>query len=278
MGEIDRDVALEIQLRAMRDFLELVARSSESALVIERRGVTGSVVPRCPRRSVPNSVIYRDWAELAARLDDLASVYENAGVDAWTVWAPEFDRDAIAALERAGHHFDGNPAAMVAELDGFEAPPVGDLDWDDEAEIETVARLNNSAYGHSDDDGFGGALHDRPEGIGARFYQARIDGEPACVVVTIDHAAMPGAVGADCGIYFVATDARHRGRGLTTRLLGTALAQARERGCVTSSLQASPMGFPIYERLGYRSYYRWNLYERRRRIRHGSAGYRLAGA
>lgn len=269
MGEgeiaIDRAAALEIQLRAMRDCLEFMGRSADSSLVMERDGVVAAVSPACPDRSIVNSVVYRDGASLIAHLDDLAMAYAGAGIAAWTVWAPEFDRTTIAALERAGHHFDGNPAAMVLDLDGYHPPPVGDLDWDAEATIETIARLNDSAYGHTPEEGFGRAFEQRPDGLDLRMYQARVDGETACVLATIDHGAGPGMPGPDCGIYWVATDARYRGRGLTTRLLGLVLAKARARGCITSSLQASAMGHAIYERLGYRTYYRWNMYERRRR-------------
>jgi GNAT superfamily N-acetyltransferase len=265
MGEIDRDSALEIQLRAMRDCLEFMGRSADSSLVIERDGIIASMTPICPDRSIVNSVVYRDGASLTAQLNDLAMAYAGAGIAAWTVWAPEFDRFTIAVLERAGHSFDGNPAAMVLDLERLEPPPVGDLDWYDEATMDDVARLNDAAYGHTPATGFGRAFRQRPEGLDLRLYQARVEGEAACVLATIDHAPAPAMAGPDCGIYFVATDERFRGRGLTTRLLGLALDQARERGCATSSLQSSAMGYPIYERLGYRTYYRWNMYERRRR-------------
>ena len=41
---------------------------------------------------------------------------------AWTVWVPEFDREAVELLEAAGHVFDGSPMAMSVELEGFERP------------------------------------------------------------------------------------------------------------------------------------------------------------
>ena len=44
---------------------------------------------------------------------------------------------------------------------------------------------------------------------------------------------------------------------------GAAMVEARERGMRTSSLQASAMGSPIYERLGYEPYFRFHLLERR---------------
>ena len=53
-----------------------------------------------------------------------------------------------------------------------------------------------------------------------------------------------------------------RGRRLASRLLTAALLEARERGMKTSSLQASALGSPIYERLGYRTYFRFHIMER----------------
>ncbi len=53
-----------------------------------------SVVPAIPDRSIVNSVAYRDADSLAAALDELAAEYDEAGVEAWTVWVPEDDRDA----------------------------------------------------------------------------------------------------------------------------------------------------------------------------------------
>jgi len=54
-----------------------------------------------------------------------------------------------------------------------------------------------------------------------------------------------------------------RGRGLAAGLLHRALADARERGCRTSTTQATTMGRPVYERIGYRDLGPVHMYERR---------------
>jgi ribosomal protein S18 acetylase RimI-like enzyme len=66
-----------------------------------------------------------------------------------------------------------------------------------------------------------------------------------CVALTL-------TVGDDLGIHYVATEASHRRRGLASRLLRALLAAAREKGLRTATLQASPDGLSVYERLGFR--------------------------
>jgi GNAT superfamily N-acetyltransferase len=260
---IDRERALAIQQRAMRDWIRQLAASSPRSRLFESRGVTAAITPAVPDRSIPNSVNYSDTDALIASLDELAALYDEAGVNAWTVWAPDFDREAIAALDAAGHAFDGKPAAMVLELDRLDPPDLGGLDYDADADMETLGRINDAAYGIAQGQGMAHNV-ERPEDLDLRIYQARLRGEVACVLNTIDHEPLDGADGPDCGIYFVATLATARGRGLATRLLAAALVEALGRGCATSSLQSSEMGEPIYAGLGYRPHFRFHMYERRR--------------
>jgi GNAT superfamily N-acetyltransferase len=263
VSEIDRDTAHAIQLRAFRDFLEMMSGGSPGARLFERDGVVGSVVPAVPTRSVANSVSFRDATALAAAHEDLTAAYEEAGVEAWTVWVPDFDREAIELLERARHVYDGHPAAMVLDLAELAPRDLGDLDYGPADSMPLLGELNDRAYGYFDSDGYAPAFAQLPTDPPVRPYLARLDGEPACALVTIEHQPVDGADGPDCGIYWVATPEEYRGRGLSGRLLWAALIEARERGCATSSLQASPMGEPIYAKLGYRSPYRYALYERR---------------
>jgi len=57
----------------------------------------------------------------------------------------------------------------------------------------------------------------------------------------------------DVSVQYVATDARFRRRGLAAQVVGAALADARDDGVRTATLQASPDGFGVYERLGFRT-------------------------
>lgn len=58
--------------------------------------------------------------------------------------------------------------------------------------------------------------------------------------------------GGDAEVNFVATVPEARGRGLAGSLMTLALDDARERGRVTTTLVATKLGRPVYERMGYR--------------------------
>jgi GNAT superfamily N-acetyltransferase len=253
---MDRPAAIDLQRRVLTAFVRVLGGGSEGSAVFERDGVIASVVPAVPERSVINSVVYRDTESLRSAIDDLARTYEEAGVLAWTVWVPETERDAAAALEAAGHVLDGRPTAMLLDLAGLPEPERDDLDWDAAASPADVGRVNDLAYGLRVGS-FGGALTRLPPDLPLRLYQARVEGEPACVLGTLDD-------GDDCGVYLVATLSDHRGRGLARRLLHIALAESRERGCLTSTLQSSNLGYPVYERLGYEPVCALEMWERRK--------------
>jgi GNAT superfamily N-acetyltransferase len=245
----------ERMYRSFAQVLRINAEGNDSAWMLEPDGVVAAVTPSSPERSVFNSVFCERPEALAAALDELAGAYEEAGVRAWTVWVPEQDRRSAALLEAAGHKLDANPTAMVLDLADLADPQPGDLDWEPEAPIEDVWRINDLAYGY-DPGTFERGIGTPPEDS-YRFYAARVEGRPSCVVGTMD-------VGGDCGVYWVATLPKARGWGLTTRLMHLALAEGRERGCDVSTLQATRLGAPIYERLGYRDIGTLQMWERRR--------------
>jgi GNAT superfamily N-acetyltransferase len=232
-----------------------LATSAPRGHTIELPGVMASVMPSAPERSVINCVVYEDAARLAQSLDTVADGYDRAGVRAWTVWVPLGEPAATEALGRAGHVLDASPRAMVLELGAFTGEPDPGLVLAEHPTFKEVGRLNDLAYGVPGD--FERGLDGVPTDA-FRVYLALAEGEPACSLVTYD-------VGGDCGVYIVATAPAAQGRGLATAVMTRALADARERGCVTSSLQATARGRPLYERLGYKDLGAIEMWERRRR-------------
>lgn len=241
----------------MREFVQFLAAASPGAHLIEDHGVSAAVVPATPRRSIVNSAVFTDAAGLAAAWPALDDAYAEAGIGAWAVWVPEPGEDAIALLGERGHRFDGDPVAMVLELDRFEPSGRELAEWDDRATFEEIGRTNDEAYGSDEEYGLRRAFGAPPPGLPLRAYRALAGGEVASVMVTLDH-------GDDLGVYWVATPPRFRGIGLAGGLLERALIAARERGMRTSSLQSSRLGEPVYRRLGYEPAFRYRLYERRR--------------
>jgi GNAT superfamily N-acetyltransferase len=236
----------------MAGVFSCLARRASNGHALELDGVTAAVVPACAARSVVNCVTYSRAEALATQLERIAHEYDRAGVRAWTVWVPEQDREAARLLEGAGHVLDARPAAMVRSLEGI-APPGVDLDLM-EPDMAAAARVNDQAYGFPGD--FERAFQSVPPEP-AHLYLVRSDGVPACTVLTYEEHR-------ECGIYLVATLPEARGRGLATALMAHALIEARGRGSVTSSLQATARGRPIYERLGYRDIGTVHMWERRR--------------
>lgn len=81
-------------------------------------------------------------------------------------------------------------------------------------------------------------------------FNAYIDGEvasTAALIVSEDVA----------GVYNVATPEAFRRRGLGEATTRAAVAEGARRGCALTTLQASEMGYPVYERMGYRTAVHW---------------------
>lgn len=241
-------------LASMRFFFPSVGEGSEGYRVLRLDGVLACVTPAVPERSLPNCVIYEGERDLEAAYDALQQGYEEAGVDAWTVWVPEYHERARHLLEDAGHVLDATPAAMIADLAEVEPPRPDDPGPDANPTWPDLGAINDLAYGTGDS--FARMLGGNPTDS-ADTYIARVDGTPAASVVTTDH-------GGDCAIWWVATIPEARGRGLAPGLMRRALAAGRERGCDVSTLQATKVGEPVYERLGYRAFGTVEMWERRK--------------
>jgi ribosomal protein S18 acetylase RimI-like enzyme len=126
---------------------------------------------------------------------------------------------------------------MAVILGDWQAPPV------ESPPLAVVGALNDRAYGQEDRLGPLIAAIADPR---VRTHGVRIDGHWTCVALTL-------RVGDDVSVQYVATDPAYRRRGLAARVIAGALAEARADGLRTATLQASPDGFGVYERLGFRT-------------------------
>jgi GNAT superfamily N-acetyltransferase len=201
-------------------------------------------------------VVYESQDALIAGLRTLARSYDDAGIKAWTVWTPEDDGDAIAALGDAGHKLDAQPVAMSIDLAELDEPPDIDHRKGDDL-IPVVGSINDRAY-PVEGEPFTRMMSRQPPGVTTN-YVADIDGEPAACLQILP-------VDGDALVLLVATVPEARGRGLASRLMQRALWDARESGCDISTLQATKLGEPVYARLGYKSHGALQMWEKRRQL------------
>jgi GNAT superfamily N-acetyltransferase len=241
-------------LASLRASCVWMTKGAHDSRLLELDGLIAAIVPATPDRSVLNSVVYERAEALEAKLEEIAAAYDAAGVRAWTVWVPETDTRTAQLLESAGHVLDASPRAMAMELVDLGAPPGPEPEWSGQWDPQAAGLVNDRAYG--DPDGlWASALGELPEGSG-HLYLARSNGEPASMVIVHDRDD-------DCVFWFAATIPEARGRGLVSGLLHRALSDARERGCRTTTTEATAMGRPVYERIGYRDLGALHMYERR---------------
>lgn len=243
---------LGLMFRGMRSFWSGFAWASRGGSALELPGVTAAIMPAMPERSVVNCVVYDHAEALRQGLDELAAAYDAAGVRAWTVWVHESDERAQAVLSAAGNVLDAEPMGQQRELTGLDPPATGDLELFRDPSPADFDPIVEASYGWP---GFADAIPEFPPEFHA--YVAQHDGRPACCLGIWD-------ADGDAHVQLVGTAPGARGRGLASRLLRLALVDARDRGCTTSTLQATAMGYPVYSRLGYRDLGRVQMWERRK--------------
>jgi GNAT superfamily N-acetyltransferase len=245
---------LELIRAGMPPLWRLMAERSDGS-VWEGDGTIATIFPSNPERSVFNSVFYEDGRTLIGSLEEIAEAYERAGVRAWTVWVPEADAETAAALEEAGHANDAQPRAMAMAISELRSPDADDsIAIRDELDMAEVGRLNEIAYGWPPGEFNVVAEADVPD---TYVHLASIEGETVGSVAGWDH-------GDDCEIIWVATLPEARGRGVSTLLMARAIEEAGKRGRLTTTLVATKLGRPVYERVGYRDFGAIKMWERRK--------------
>jgi GNAT superfamily N-acetyltransferase len=245
---------LQLIREGMPPFWRSIAERSGGS-TWEDGDVLAAVFPVAPERSVFNSVFYEDGERLLASLDRIAAEYDRAGVRAWTVWVPEADEPVAGGLADAGHLLDAEPRAMAMEISALKAPrPDEEIKLREERDMAEVARLNEIAYGwaRGEFDAVG-----RSEGPDTFAYFASIEGETVGTTVAWDHED-------DTQIAWVATVPEARGRGVASQLMARVVAEAGGRGRRTTTLVATKLGFPVYDKLGYRDFGALQMWERRK--------------
>jgi GNAT superfamily N-acetyltransferase len=197
--------------------------------------------------------------DAAATVDAVQAHYAGLGVAYSLVF-----RDAVApglsdACVAAGlvEHWQ-MPLMVLDPIPDDAAPPVAGLEVravTDESDVEPYGDVLSAGFGMP-----------RPlaaavmgaslllETPGFTGFLGVLDGQPVAasgVFVTGDVA----------GVYNVATVERARGRGVGAAITWAAALAGRDAGATRSILQASPMGEPVYTRMGYATPARYRQFE-----------------
>jgi ribosomal protein S18 acetylase RimI-like enzyme len=216
------------------------AAGARGAAVLRGPGVRSGVFPSGPERDVfNNALLERDLSPGAceAALDAMEGAYASASVDRYAAWVHESDEVMRAAITARGHTIAETTRAMATPLSDLRLPRP-------EIDLAPVAWADYVRFLE---------LFDVEPGL-----MAGVDPDAYHVVVTHDAdgaslaAALAFELDGDCGIYNVGTVEHARRRGLATALTAVLAHDAADRGCVTASLQATPMAERLYASVGFR--------------------------
>ena len=218
--------------------------------VIEADGLVASIVPNAPESPTLNAAVALQPDQAVAVLERLAERYARANVRRWGVWLDASATAAARALTDARMVVTAASPGMGAAIAALAITP----ETAHVADLSTVGKVNDRAYGNYDSR-LERTLAPLPNGI-LRAYRADIDGAAAAVAMALHHNR-------DCGVSFVATVPQARRRGLATNVMRQVLAEAREHGMTSTTLQATDIGERLYSNLGYRRLCVMQLWERR---------------
>lgn len=175
------------------------------------------------------------------------------------------DEDLIEAAERAGLQNAYATPEMVLTGCGDETPQPFRLPPPEGVELTRVDSPTDAAeYWRVATESYASigfppeifAFYENNEYLwadGAAAFLARSEGRAVAISMTIVSHGV-------AGIYWVGTTEEARGRGLGRAITAGAIDAGLELGAGSVSLQASPMGEPIYLRMGFEAIYDYRLY------------------
>jgi N-acetylglutamate synthase len=123
----------------------------------------------------------------------------------------------------------------------------------DAAGIDAHRRVVSAGFGSDPAVALGTACPDLLDRPGCVIYAGYADGEPVV-------SGLGLRTGRTIGVYSIATIESARRRGYGAAMTARTVADGVAAGCDAAALQASEMGRPIYERLGFRTVVRYLAY------------------
>lgn len=240
-----------------RQFFELdpgAAIEAESGWLFGAGSATHPVISNAAFRREDNV----DAADFVSRASEFFSARER-GFSVWARTGQPEDEDLIAAAEAAGFQAVYEMPEMVRRGSKLEPEPLpsgADLrklsDASEAPDFWAVAKDAYATNGFPSEVFAGYTNHSGLLAENVAAFVARLDGEPVSIAMTIVSDGV-------AGIYWVGSRDRARGMGLGRAITVAATNAGFELGAEVASLQASPMGRPIYTKLGYETVYGYRL-------------------
>lgn len=249
----------------MKD-VEAVARLRANVIAYKQLQTTGSplrslalpgvwafAMPPHPEAVHQHRVLYESAQALADAHSALDEFYRGHGIRDWHVQVPAGDAEVEQLLAHLGHSPGEVLPAMGIMLDDLAlAPPR--LPVERARTQEELTLLNAEAFGRR---------------APSTLYPWHSQIHPHIHVYLLREGGrgLSGGLAHDLGdttgIYMMATATSARRRGLAAEVLRALLFDARDRGQRIAVLQASALGRPLYQHMGFRELEIWNCWVRR---------------
>ncbi|MBW5446033.1 GNAT family N-acetyltransferase [Cohnella sp. CFH 77786] len=238
----------------MVDFFETIMRCDPDTEFMRGGGIIRH------RHHIPFPMLNRvlQFSADAVRIEETAVEYRNANVPClWLTWSDDPECEVKEALlEERGFQRIGRMPGMALELGewdplGAEPPsPLEILPAVHPSDVKALAGILQPAFNLPD------AVRDALErfflnagldtGAPIRHFVAWLDGRPVSTATMFEEGGV-------AGLYFVATSADYRGRGLGKAITLHALKEAKSRGAERVILHASQAGQGIYRNIGFQN-------------------------
>jgi GNAT superfamily N-acetyltransferase len=201
-----------------------------------------------PERSLNWGFLKPASKDLPATADALRAYFEGRKLPFQLTFRDETLAPAKALEPHGWKRREDAIPGMALALPAASIPPVPEgLVIEEAASPEQLARFRETAFR-----GFGYPVQVAPRFMNewlvaqpnVRLFAGSVAGEVVATAALV-------TTGRVAGIYWVATLAEHRRRGYGEALTWAAVAAGQRAGCTVASLQASVMGKPVYEKMGF---------------------------
>lgn len=199
-----------------------------------------------------------DAAEFIARAKDFFAARER-GFSVWIRGEERADRGLTAAASEADLQLVYEMPEMVLRSPVEEPPLPSGVELRQLSEVRQaddywkVAAASYTSLGFPPEIFAGYSNHDGLLAENVAAFIAYLDDEPVSIAMTIVSHGV-------AGIYWVGSLKQARGKGLGRAVTAVATNAGFELGAEVASLQASPMGKPVYEAMGYETLFDYRLF------------------